>query len=279
MNGDENPNGESMMPETMSTVETYDPLADTLIDRLLKEHDRARCVARDRDNLRGQLGEARRRADMFEEFHERQRQEIMRLQERVESRGRFTEEELAELEDSNLVSHARREMELAGLYDDGVMYGRMLPDAVMELVQVFALQGHSGMSASIVTDIMGRLLQFDNLTELTSDPDEWNEVGEEVYQSRRNPSMFAKDPSDKATWYDVNEPKEYDEGEVPPSAPEDGAEDGAVFVQYDYDPMEAEKRACAVLGYDVPTSGNIDTNRELMLDLVNEIERLRGDGR
>lgn len=191
---------ESMKPMSGYAYEGVDLTAvmtGVLLDRLLEEHEEARRVARDRDVLRGQLREARR--DSLEA-----REKIKTLQ----YQGRFTAEERTQLEDSNTWNHALQELRLSGFYDEDVMYGDMLPESIMELVGVFALQGHSGMSASIVTHVLSELLQFKPLTELNPDPEEWNKVDEEMYQSRRQPSMFATDPRDKATWYDVDEPKE-----------------------------------------------------------------------
>ena len=71
----------------------------------------------------------------------------------------------------NLREHAVSEMEIAGVDDD--IYGDMTSKAVLELIDVFEKQGHSGMSASLVLSIFNRVIDFGNLTPLTNDPDEW----------------------------------------------------------------------------------------------------------
>lgn len=174
---DENPNGESWAP-----IRVTDPLAETLLDRLLEEHDRANAHQRD---VRSILQELREQEKQIKTEREKRK----------------------EVEDSNLVAHAKRELERAGFYDDDVMYGEMLPNAIMELVETFALQGHSGMSASIVTGVLGRLLRFEPLIELTSDPDEWIEVGDGMWQNKRNPAAFSEDGGE--SWYllEVSEAK------------------------------------------------------------------------
>ena len=46
---------------------------------------------------------------------------------------------------SNLEDHARRELELAGWFDEDGFYGRDMGDAVLALIKVFSDQDHSGM--------------------------------------------------------------------------------------------------------------------------------------
>lgn len=105
--------------------------------------------------------------------------------------------------DSSLVAHAEREMRLAGLYDDDADYGGMIPQAVMAVVRAFAEQGHSGASAGMTLAILDKLLRFQPLTELTSDPGEWRDVSEIVghpfWQNLRDPAVFSKDGGQ--TWY------------------------------------------------------------------------------
>lgn len=97
-------------------------------------------------------------------------------------------------EGSNIARHAWDELNRAGLFtDDGDFYGGMTGRAVMDLVDVFVEQGHSGVSASIVIDILRRVLAFEPLGPLTDDPDEWMEVDDGLWQSRRQPRAFSKD--------------------------------------------------------------------------------------
>lgn len=75
----------------------------------------------------------------------------------------------------NLTEHAKRELALAGA-DDEELYGGMLSEAVVEMVEVFGKQGHSGMSAGIVTSLLEKLLRFEPLSPLRGTKDEWIEV-------------------------------------------------------------------------------------------------------
>jgi hypothetical protein len=112
---------------------------------------------------------------------------------------------------SNLVKHAEQEMRIAGLYDEGADYDGMIPDAVVEIVKVFAAQGHSGMSASIVTSILERVLRYKVLEPINSDPQYWMEVSAEqmgragVWQSTRDPGFFSEDGG--TTFYSLDDPE------------------------------------------------------------------------
>lgn len=95
---------------------------------------------------------------------------------------------------SNIAGHAWDELDRAGLFTgDGDFYGGMTGRAVMDLVNVFVEQGHSGASASIVIDILRRVLAFEPLSPLTDDPAEWIEVANGLWQSRRQSQAFSKD--------------------------------------------------------------------------------------
>jgi len=97
----------------------------------------------------------------------------------------------------SLVDHARRELELAGLFDSNSDYGGMLGNAIMKMVELFAEEGHSGASAAMTIAVLEKLLRFKPLTPLTNDPDEWmcvsEMMGHETWQSRRNSEAFSND--------------------------------------------------------------------------------------
>lgn len=90
---------------------------------------------------------------------------------------------------SNLVDHARRELELIG--ED-----RETIDGYLKVVQAFADMGHSGGSASVAIPVLNELLQFKNLRALTNDPAEWMYHGPDmgdVWQNIRNGEAFSND--------------------------------------------------------------------------------------
>lgn len=95
------------------------------------------------------------------------------------------------------VDFARKELELAGLLDDKSPYGGEVGKAVLELVETFAKQGHTGLSARITSSIFYRLANHLPLTPLTGEDDEWEEIEPGVYQNVRSPNVF-KDPDGRA---------------------------------------------------------------------------------
>lgn len=103
---------------------------------------------------------------------------------------------------SNLVNHAKLELELAGYFDKDGMYGDMIGKAVLELVETFFEQGHSGMSAAIVSQIFTRVAEFKPLTPLTFKEEEWGETGlngeaEMSFQNKRNSAVFKSGKDDR----------------------------------------------------------------------------------
>ncbi len=123
------------------------------------------------------------------------------------------EEIYAELR--TLVEHTKDELERAGMFDEDADYGGMLADNVMEIMKVFAKQGHSGFSAAMCRAIFHKLANFETLTPITSDPDEWMDISEicggekgKMWQNKRNSALFSEDGG--KTWYDVNDKGEDD---------------------------------------------------------------------
>lgn len=92
--------------------------------------------------------------------------------------------------ESNLVEHAKRELRIAGLYDEGSDYGGMMADAVVAMIEQFSDEGHSGASAGMAVSIFEKLARFEPITPLTGEDDEWTEVGEGMFQNRRCSRVF-----------------------------------------------------------------------------------------
>lgn len=87
---------------------------------------------------------------------------------------------------SNLVEYAKEELK----HYNSSMYGEMLNEAILEIVEVFAKQGHSGYSAKLAAEAAGRLMNFKPLTPLTGENDEWYDRGEGTWQNKRHTSLF-----------------------------------------------------------------------------------------
>jgi hypothetical protein len=75
--------------------------------------------------------------------------------------------------EGNLVSYARRELEIAGWFKTDGLYGDMMGRAVIDMQKLFASEGHSGMSASVATQLFERVSRFQPLTPLTGEDNEW----------------------------------------------------------------------------------------------------------
>jgi hypothetical protein len=101
-------------------------------------------------------------------------------------------------EESNLVLHARRELELCGQTAEDPEFAESLIGAV----RAFASYGHSGGSAMAGVDMLTRLLRYEALSPLTSDPSEWMDRSEEsgvpMWQNKRDPAVFSEDAGQ--TW-------------------------------------------------------------------------------
>ncbi len=110
---------------------------------------------------------------------------------------------------SNLVKHAERELRLAGLFDKDSDYDGELGKAVLELVKVFAKQGHSGFSAHQTLRIFNEVASYKPLTPIGKSKDEWMNVSdmssEPMWQNTRRSTTFSRDSG--KTWYDIDDPK------------------------------------------------------------------------
>lgn len=91
---------------------------------------------------------------------------------------------------SSLVEHAKQELEMAGLFGDGDFYGGETGKAVMELIEAFSKQGHSGMSAQQVVGLFKELALFRPINPIKGIDEEWNEVGSDVFQNKRFSAVF-----------------------------------------------------------------------------------------
>lgn len=114
--------------------------------------------------------------------------------------------------DSNLVRYARQQLEESGWFDpnDGD-YGGKIGPAVLEIVQTFAKQGHSGGSQAIMLSLLERLLSYKPIAAIRNpmEKDEYidhSEIssGDPVFQSTRISTVFTADGG--KTWYDLDRP-------------------------------------------------------------------------
>jgi hypothetical protein len=87
----------------------------------------------------------------------------------------------------------------------------MIGKVVLEIVETFAKQGHSGLSAEITLAVLEKVLRFETLTPITDNAEDWMNVeehygpdmgGPNMWQCRRNPSLFSTDAG--KTYYHVD---------------------------------------------------------------------------
>jgi hypothetical protein len=106
----------------------------------------------------------------------------------------------------NLVEHAKFELELAGLLDPKKdFYGGLTGKAVLELLECFESQGHSGMSAEIVVQLFEKLANFKPIGPITGSGEEWSDdpFDGETYQNKRLGSLFKIGLYGKAYYLDA----------------------------------------------------------------------------
>lgn len=111
----------------------------------------------------------------------------------------------------SFIEHAKKEFELAGWTKEPVdEMQQMVMDNLLELLETFSNQGHSGFSASYVLGCFLRLSKFETLTELTGEDDEWSEIGDGtkngdvMYQNKRESAVFKNGKDSEAYWLDGN---------------------------------------------------------------------------
>ena len=102
----------------------------------------------------------------------------------------------------NLLEHAKKEMERMWPESDDMQ--DMVKANVLELLEVFSKQGHSGSSAPYVLGLFRQLADFKPLGQLTGEDDEWMKVGPNTYQNIRCCSVFKKGKNGTAYWLDGN---------------------------------------------------------------------------
>lgn len=92
-----------------------------------------------------------------------------------------------------LIQYAEKELSLIGSKDDEMQ--QLMNSQILEILKVFADQGHSGFSANYLINKLDRLIRCKPLTQLTGEDDEWvlaytTRDGISVYQNVRCSSVF-----------------------------------------------------------------------------------------
>lgn len=94
----------------------------------------------------------------------------------------------------NITAYAEEELRRAGWFKEDGLYGDMMGKAVMRQVRLFSIEGHSGMSAGIASNLAQTVCMFRPLTPLTGEDDEWGEPhdNEGTQQNKRFSAIFRK---------------------------------------------------------------------------------------
>ena len=115
---------------------------------------------------------------------------------------KWIKSKLTKKTESNLVKFARNELDMLlsrckNKNDESYVMQKCINDDIIEIVEVFSKQDHSGFSASYALNILKRLLHFKPIRPLTGEDDEWNECGwtrddgkKKVFQNRRCSAVF-----------------------------------------------------------------------------------------
>lgn len=109
---------------------------------------------------------------------------------------------------SNLQKHALTEFRAAGWTDDAGNFKDEMQEAlcqhVLELLQMFSDEGHSGTTALYTVNLFEKLALFKPLVPLTGEEWEWHEVSEGVFQNKRYSSVFKQADRFNGQAYDLN---------------------------------------------------------------------------
>lgn len=113
---------------------------------------------------------------------------------------------------SNLVDYAKEELKRIGMIDSGEPYNDFATKSILDLIELFASQGHSGFTAPYVINAFTRLAMFKPLSPLTGEDDEWNDIGDGGSLQNKRYSAVFKNKDGNA--YDINGKVFTDDGEV-----------------------------------------------------------------
>ena len=108
-------------------------------------------------------------------------------------------------EESGLKSHAQRELVAAGYKLDDKEEGpnKWIQQDVLDLLAVFAMQGHSGSSAPYCVDVFAKLAKYEPLVPLSGDESEWFDHGDGHCQNKRCGHVFKQPDRFNGQAYDI----------------------------------------------------------------------------
>ena len=108
----------------------------------------------------------------------------------------------------SLVEFAKQELDLIGMIENSPEeMNRCMRDDILDIVQKFADQGHSGFSASYALSVLKKLLAYEPLSPLTGEESEWNDTsaytdGSRIlFQNKRCSHVFKEVNAETGTEY------------------------------------------------------------------------------
>lgn len=128
----------------------------------------------------------------------------------------------------SILDFTKNELDLIGMTEDSGEMNADMRKHILHMVDEFSKEGHSGFSASYAIGILQKVLNFEPLSPLTGEDDEWckHDYGNEItYQNIRCSHVF-KDSDGQA--YDIN---------------------GKVFTEHYYDD-EGVEQTCSYTSYE-----------------------------
>ena len=95
---------------------------------------------------------------------------------------------------SKLLNHAKKELALLGYklpeeYEEGDP-DKWICDNILELIEVFSKQGHSGTSAPYTIGMFFKLASYEPITPLTGEDSEWEKIDFQTWQNVRCSRVF-----------------------------------------------------------------------------------------
>lgn len=88
----------------------------------------------------------------------------------------------------NMMEYAKNEIARIDKDEDGIQ--EMMNRDILEIINVFSNQEHSGFSAGYALSVLDRLLRFKPITPLTGEDDEWNKTSHGLWKNKRCSSVF-----------------------------------------------------------------------------------------
>lgn len=107
----------------------------------------------------------------------------------------------------NLLEHAKNELKIAGYVpldqeqEDGP--NKWIQENILELLEVFSKQGHSGFSANYCIDTFKKLASFEPLSPIVCNENEWCNIDEDLFQNTRLSSVFKEGVNGKPYFIDA----------------------------------------------------------------------------